>query len=180
MIIDIGNKVMYPGQGPCLIGSVVKKEVAGKPMSFYRLVLLGDGAGELFVPLEKAQALGLRPLLKTAEIPALMARLMKPGQIHKDWKQRAQDHTKLLASGSAFDVAEVVAALTELNERKPLSSRESQTLDRAKRLLVCEVSEVQDETKSEAEERINRALRARKDDQRATPALLQPEEEIDG
>ncbi|MDX2030446.1 MAG: CarD family transcriptional regulator [Blastocatellia bacterium] len=177
VIINIGNKVMYPGQGPCLIGSVVKKEVAGNPMSFYRLVLLGDSGGELFVPLEKAPTLGLRPLLNPSEIPSLMARLTTPAQAHKDWKQRAQDHTKLLSSGSAFDLAEVVASLTELNERKPLSTREAQVLDRAKRLLICEVSEVQNETKSEAEARINRALSARVAAPAGASALLQLEKE---
>src|SRR5690349_15746902 len=112
---------MYPSQGPCLIGSVVNKEVAGRPMSFYRLALLDDSGGELFVPVEKVGDIGLRPLLKRSEIPKLLDQLMKNGQVSKNWKQRAQDNMKLLTSGSAFDLAEVVESLTELNERKSLS-----------------------------------------------------------
>ncbi len=164
MIIDIGKKVMYPGQGPCLIGSVVKREIAGRSMNFYRLVLLGDGGGELFVPLEKVRTLGLRPLLTAAEIPALMARLQAPPPCPKDWKQRAMEHARLLASGTTFDLAEIVGGLILLNEAKPLSTRESLLLDRAKKLLIREVAEVTEEARSEAEARINRALRAGKEE----------------
>ena len=163
MTLSIGSKMMYPSQGPCVIGSVVNKEVAGSPMSFYCLALLDDSGGELFVPVEKVRDVGLRPLLNRSEIPKLLGQLMKTSQIDSDWKQRARDNMKLLTSGSAFDVAEVVESLTELNERKPLSFRESQVLEKAKRLLVCEISEVLELTKTAAEEQINQALKAPKE-----------------
>ena len=67
-----------------------------------------------------------------------------------------------MTSGSAFDLAEVVESLTELSTRKSLSFRESWTLERAKRLLVCEISEVTGETKSAAEEKVEQALKVRK------------------
>jgi len=160
--LDVGSVVMYPSQGPCLIGSVVEKEVAGIPISFYRLSLLDDRGGELFVPVEKVKDVGLRPLLKRSEIPRLLAQLMNPSQIEKGWKQRAQDNLKLLTSGSAFDLAEIVESLTALNESKPLSLRESWMLEKAKRLLVCEVSVVLGKTKIAAEEQIDKILSARK------------------
>jgi hypothetical protein len=49
-----------------------------------------------------------------------------------------------------------------LNKTKTLSSREIWTLVRARKLLVCEISEVMGETKSAAEEQLDQALRARK------------------
>lgn len=163
-MINIGCKVNYPSQGPCLIDSVVKKEIAGNSVSFYCLALLDDSGGELFVPVEKAEGIGLRPLLKRSEIPKLLGQLAKEnGQVVKDWKQRAKDNMKLFASGSAFDLAEVVESLTKLNESKLLSFRESSLLEKAKRLLVCEVSEVLGETKAAVEEKINRALKTRKE-----------------
>jgi CarD family transcriptional regulator len=162
MRMNVGSKVMYPSQGPCLISAVVEKEVAGRPMSFYRLALLDDRGGELFVPVERVEGMGLRPLLKRSEIPKLLGQLMEARQSAKDWKERAQNNLKLLASGSAFDLAEIVESLTELNESKPLSFRESGMLERAKRLLVCEISEVLGNTRIAAEEQIDQALNARK------------------
>ena len=80
----------------------------------------------------------------------------------RDWKQRANDILRLFTSGSAFDLAEIVGSLTELSKAKALSPRESWTLARARKFLVCEISEVMGETKSAAEEQVDQALRARK------------------
>jgi len=162
VIMTVGKKVVYPYQGPCLIGPVVNKVVGGRPTSFYRLAILDDSGGELFVPLDKVPSLGIRQLLERSEIPKLLGHLKKAAGTAKNWKQRIIDNLKLLSSGSAFDLAEVVESLTELNHTKALSPRDRQTLDREKKLLVCEIAEVLGETKSAAEEQIDRALQGRK------------------
>ena len=161
MILTSGNKVIYPYQGPCLIGPVIKKVIDGNPISFYRLALLDDSGGELFVPVDKVQSIGIRPLLNRSDIPKLLDLLKEPSGADKDWKQRADDNFKLLTSGSTFDLAEVVKSLTMLGRKRELSFRESQTLEKARKLLIGEISEVMGETKSAAEEQIDEALRAR-------------------
>ena len=162
MILTSGNKVIYPYQGPCLIGPVIKKVIDGNPISFYRLALLDDSGGELFVPVDKVQSIGIRPLLNRSDIPKLLDLLKEPSGADKDWKQRADDNFKLLTSGSTFDLAEVVKSLTKLGRKRELSFRESQTLEKARKLLIGEISEVMGETKSATEEQIDEALRARK------------------
>ncbi|HTN71927.1 MAG TPA: CarD family transcriptional regulator [Methylomirabilota bacterium] len=157
-MLIVGNKVVYPSQGPCLIGGVVKKTVGGTPMSFYRLAVLDDSGGDLFVPIDKVSALGIRQLLKKSEIPKLLGHLKGAAAAATNWKQRTMDNIKLLASGSAFDLAEVIESLTALNETKALSPRDRQTLDRARRILICEISEVMGETKTAAEEQLDKAL----------------------
>ena len=162
MLLNVGNKVIYPSRGPCLIGPIVKKVVDGNPMSFYPLALLDDSGGELFVPVDKVQAIGVRLLLKRSEIPKLLGHLKKAAGTAKNWKQRTMDNIKLFASGSAFDLAEIVESLTNLSETKPLMLRDKQTLEKARKLLVCEISEVMGETISAAEEQVDKALNKRK------------------
>lgn len=130
------------------------------PVNFYQLALLDESGGELFVPVDKAQSSGLRKLLKRSEIPKLLGQLKQTVTIAKDWKQRANENTKRLSSGSAFDLAEVVESLTALGDTKELSFREQRMLDKARRLLVCEISEVMSETLSAVEEQVNQALKA--------------------
>jgi RNA polymerase-interacting CarD/CdnL/TRCF family regulator len=131
-------------------------------MSFYPLALLDDSGGELFVPVDKVQAIGVRRLLERSEIPKLLGHLKKASGTAKNWKQRTLDNVKLFASGSAFDLAEIVESLTNLSETKPLMLRDKQTLERAKKLLVCEISEVMGETINAAEEQVDKALKKRK------------------
>ena len=161
MRLTIGSKVIYPGQGLCTIGPIVKKVVAGSLVSFYRLTVLDERGGELFIPVDRIQSSGLRVLLKRSEIPNLLSQLTLTVPTAKDWKQRANDNLNRFKSGSAFDLAEVVESLTELSETKVLTIRERQTLDKARTLLICEISEVMSETRSAAEEQVDQALNAR-------------------
>ena len=68
---------------------------------------------------------------------------------------------RAILTGSAFDLAEIVETLTELIETKPLSFSERATLERARKLLICEISEVNGTTKQEAEDQVDQALVAR-------------------
>jgi RNA polymerase-interacting CarD/CdnL/TRCF family regulator len=161
-MLKFGNKVVYPYQGPCLIGGVVKRVIGGRPTSFYHLALLDGSGGELLIPVDKIGGLGIRQLMAKSEIPKLLGLLKKSAATTTNWKQRAIENFKLLTSGSIFDLAEVVESLTELNETRLLSPRDRQTLDRARRILICEISEVTGETKDTAEEEVDRALSVRK------------------
>ena len=161
MLLSVGNKIVYPYQGPCLIGAVVQKVVGGRRTSFYQLARLDDIGGALFVPVDKIGDLKIRQLTPRSDIPKLLRRLQRPASTVINWKQRAIDNLKLLASGSAFDLAEVVESLTELNEARTLSPRDREMLDRARRILICEISEVTGETKSATEEQVDQALNVR-------------------
>lgn len=161
-MLAVGNKVNYPCHGPCLISSITERTVGDRPMTFYQLLVLNDDGLKLLIPVEKLRTVGLRPLLKKAEIPKLLDQLKQRSKANADRKQRVRDNLKLLSSGSAFDLAEIVESLNELLETSSLSFGERSTLDRAKRLLVCEISEVMEQTKEEAEAQVDRALIARR------------------
>jgi CarD family transcriptional regulator, regulator of rRNA transcription len=161
VLLSVGNKIVYPYQGPCLIGAVVQKVVGGRRTSFYQLARLDDIGGALFVPVDKIGDLKIRQLTPRSDIPKLLRRLQRPASTVINWKQRAIDNLKLLASGSAFDLAEVVESLTELNEARTLSPRDREMLDRARRILICEISEVTGETKNATEDQVDQALNVR-------------------
>jgi RNA polymerase-interacting CarD/CdnL/TRCF family regulator len=94
--------------------------VADTPKSFYHLAILDGSGGELFVPVDKVQDIGIRLLLKKSEIPKLLGKLMVKVELARDRRQRANDTLKRFTSGSAFDLAEVVESLTELGKTKML------------------------------------------------------------
>jgi RNA polymerase-interacting CarD/CdnL/TRCF family regulator len=160
--LSVGNRVSYPCQGPCLIGPVVKRVVGGKLTEFHHLTVLTDGGGELLVPVDRAQTRVIRELLDKTEIPKLLNRLKKPSKAAERWNQRTRENSILFTSGSAFDLAEIVGSLSELTETKVLTPTDRQTLERARKLLACEISEVMGETKNAAEIKIDQALEGRK------------------
>ncbi len=165
MILNVGKKVVYPNQGPCRIGAVVKKDIGGRPGDFYPLVVMDDSGDVLFVPVDKVTTVGIRQLVKKSEIPKLLRLLSQEVEVvnlpntRMNWKQRAIDNLKLFASGSAFDLATIVGSLTDLNEKKALSPRDREVLDKARKNLICEISEVMGKTKSAAEQQVDDALK---------------------
>jgi len=168
MTLSIGEKVSLPSHGPCVIGAVVNKLVGGTSTAFYRLAPLEDNGGELFIPLDKITGLGIRHLLQKSEIPKVFGRLSQPRKVvappstARNWKQRALDNGKLLSSGSASDLVQIIETLTDLNETKTLAPHERQTLERAKKLLVCEITEVFGQQRRGVEDQLEKALQARK------------------
>jgi RNA polymerase-interacting CarD/CdnL/TRCF family regulator len=167
MTLKTGKRIVYPYRGPCRIGAVVRKDIGGRLEKFYPLALM-DGSGDLlFVPVDKVTKLGIRQLVKKSEIPKLLRCLSQEVEVVKapnarmTWKQRATDNFNLFASGSPFDLATIVGSLTELNETKPLSPHDRDVLDKARKNLICEISEVMGETKSAAEQQVNDALKSR-------------------
>jgi RNA polymerase-interacting CarD/CdnL/TRCF family regulator len=106
----------------------------------------------------------MRALLDRSEIPKLLghlkirARVTKDPGTAKNWRQRELDSLKLFRSGSIFELAQMVESLTQLSTTKNLAARDRETLYRARKLLICEISEVMGESKTTAEARIDRVL----------------------
>ena len=157
MILTVGNKVVYPSQGPCRIGHIVKRDVGGTLIKFYHLVVLDGSGGELYVPVDKAQGIGVRLLLNKSEIPKLFG---QPKRDIGNGRQQAVENLKLFSSGSPFDLAIIIESLTDLKATKTLTIGQSRTLEKARRLLICEIAEVLEETKDETERRLDQTLKA--------------------
>ena len=45
-------------------------------MEFYHLAILADSGGELYIPVDKTQAVGIRPLLEKYEVALLLDRAL--------------------------------------------------------------------------------------------------------
>lgn len=168
MALSIGEKIIFPSHGPCLIDAVVHKFFGATSMKFYQLTRLEENGGQLFIPVNRIRQVGIRRLLQRSEIPKLLSRLshsrkaILTSATEGNWKRRAFDWAKLLASGTAMDLVKVVESLTDLSAGRALGTWDRQTLDRAKRLLVSEIAEVLGEPRSAVSERVDTALNLRR------------------
>src|SRR5438093_501924 len=124
--------------------------------------LVGDAAASrpVLVPLANVDGVGLRRAIGDGEVERLFT-LLGDGKIdnHQNWKGRFKDNSDKMRSGSIYEVADVLKSLTFLAKSKSLSFREKRMLDRAKFLIVSEVSEVMRETALAIEARVERALK---------------------
>jgi CarD family transcriptional regulator, regulator of rRNA transcription len=154
----IGDKVIYPNHGLGVVEKVEEKTILGTTCGFFHLRILSNDTTVL-VPVANVDNVGLRRAITDEEVERLFA-LMGDGKIdnHQNWKGRFKDNSDKMRSGSIYDMAEVLKNLTFLAKSKSLSFREKRMLDRAKSLIVSEISEVMRLTAADIESRVDQAL----------------------
>ena len=140
MTFQIGDKVVYPNQGVGTIENISTRSFGSVFEKFY-LLRLGCNSMTVLVPFSNAANIGLRRVTKNREIARILSYLANGWcDNHPDWKARYKENTDKMQSGSLLRVAEVFKGLLQLHVDKPLSFREKKMLDRARHMLVSEVS----------------------------------------
>jgi CarD family transcriptional regulator len=95
----------------------------------------------VLVPFSNVDNIGLRRVTKDREISRVLSFLSHGGcDVNPDWKARFKENTDKMQSGNLLKAAEVFKGLLQLHTEKPLSFREKKMLDRARHMLVSEVS----------------------------------------
>jgi len=155
---EVGDKVIYPNHGLGIVERIEEKTILGTTCGFYHLRIVANDTTVL-VPLANVDGVGLRRAIGDEEVERLFG-LLGDGKIdnHQNWKGRFKDNSDKMRSGSIYEVADVLKSLTFLAKSKSLSFREKRMLDRAKFLIISEVSEVMREPATSIEGRVDRAL----------------------
>ena len=158
MSFQIGDKVIYPNHGLGVVEKVEEKTILGTTAGFFHLRIISNETTVL-VPVSNVDNVGLRRAITDEEVERLF-HLLSDGKIdnHQNWKGRFKDNSDKMRTGSIYDMADVLKSLTFLAKSKSLSFREKRMLDRAKALIVSEISEVMRLTAATVEERVNEAL----------------------
>jgi CarD family transcriptional regulator len=150
----VGQNIVYPLQGVGRVDAVEERPFNGS-MSLYYTVYLHSFDMTVFVPVEKANELGLRAIVskkKAAEALTIVAKDNEP--MKGDWKARYQINRDLLKQGSVIDIATVVRALYHRNKVKELPVQERKLYDDALRLLIDEISAALEKSNKEVEQLI--------------------------
>ena len=157
MAFEIGDKVIYPNHGLGVVERIETKTIMGTTCGFYQLRMANETT--VFVPVDNVDGVGLRRAISDVEVERLFS-LLGDGKIesHQNWKGRFKDNSDRMRTGSIYDVVEVLKGLTFLSKSKSLSFREKRMLDRAKFLVVSEITEVLGEKTPQVEEKVDRAL----------------------
>jgi len=155
---EVGDKVIYPNHGLGIVERIEDKTILGTTCGFYHLRIAANDTTVL-VPVSNVDGVGLRRAISDEEVERLFG-LLGDGKIdnHQNWKGRFKDNSDKMRSGSIYEVADVLKSLTFLAKSKSLSFREKRMLDRAKFLIISEVSEVMRETALAIEEKVDGAL----------------------
>lgn len=158
MTFEVGDKVVYPNQGVGTIENISSRSFGTQFEKFYLLRLVYSSM-TVMVPFSNVGTIGLRKVTRNAEIMRVLSFLAGGTcRLRPDWKSRFKENSERMLGGSLLSVAEVLKGLLLLQLEKPLSFREKKMLDRARHMLVTELSMVRRVPDSEAELLLQKAL----------------------
>ncbi|MEO8647642.1 MAG: CarD family transcriptional regulator [Acidobacteriota bacterium] len=140
MELNIGQKVAYPSQGVCMVEEIQRKTIGDRSIPCYSLRVLSDNS-TILVPMANAENVGIRPIISSIQCRSLIARLSTDFEpVSADWKTRSRHFAEQLQSGDVFQAADVLKKLVFLSHEKKLSFREQTLLEKAKFLIVSEIT----------------------------------------
>jgi CarD family transcriptional regulator len=155
MELSIGQKVAYPTQGVCVVEDIKKRENCSDSSSYYYLRVLSDNS-IIFVPTDNAETVGIRPVISSKQYRKLVEFLGADfSQVSPDWKIRSREFGLKLQSGDVFEAADVLKKLTFLSHEKKLSFREQTFLEKARFLIISEVTNADLASEKIFEKKIN-------------------------
>jgi CarD family transcriptional regulator len=158
MAFQVGEKVVYPNHGVATIENISSRAFAGQFERFYLLRLTYNSL-TVMVPFSHVDELRLRKVTRNVEVTRVMS-FLSEGRCRRfhDWKDRFKENTEKMRDGSLLAVAEVLKTLLILQADKPLSFREKKMLDRARHMLIMELSTTRGMGVKQAEELLEQAL----------------------
>ena len=136
----IGEKVVYPNQGVGTVENISARSFGSRFERFY-LLRLNANSMTVIIPFSHVEQVGLRKVTRNGDIVRVLGYLGERTVKSKiDWKDRFKENTDKMRNGSLLEIAEVLKTLLLLQAEKPLSFREKKMLDRARHMLVTELS----------------------------------------
>src|SRR5690349_23219736 len=139
-LFQIGEKVVYPNQGIGTVENISSRAFGAQFERFY-LLRLTYNSMTVMVPFSHVEDIGLRRITKNGELSRVLCFLSEGTCRCKiDWKDRFKENSDKMRNGTLLGIAEVLKSLLILQMEKPLSFREKKMLDRARHMLITELS----------------------------------------
>ena len=157
MTFQPDDRVVYPGYGAGTIVGIEDKVFVGTTTRYYMLKMVAD-EGEFMVPVDGAEALGVRPVLDSKVILRILR--SKPAELPEDYKERQAEVMQLLATSDAAQMSRAARNLAWYAGFRTLTGRDVQLYEELQTLLASELALALDVNLEEARNQLTQILAA--------------------
>lgn len=157
----IGDKLFHPVYGTGTLADL-EKETKNGEVTDYLVISLTESNGILMTPVERAEEIGLRKVVKKGNRPALWKLFAgRPRKMSKNYRKRSAQVRERLVEGGFKEIARLIRDLAWREVRSGFNSYDRRIFKRAKGLLAQELAVSEGIETDEAKERIESALERR-------------------
>ena len=144
MEFAVSDKVVHPYHGPGVITRIEQKEFMGGQERYY-VIDIPDQGLTLYIPESRMSITGVRPAMSDKQRRQVLDTLGgKPDQLPEDHKERQEQVWEKLKTGEFTQVAETVRDLMWHEHQAHLTKKDSDYLDRARKMLAAEIALIDD------------------------------------
>jgi len=137
----------------------ISSRTIGTTVERFYLLKIQSSSLKVMVPFENVNSVGMRKVVRNGEIQKILDYLCDGAcESNADWKYRFKENSDKMRTGSLMEVAVVLKSLLQLGQSKPLSFREKKMMERARYLLVSELSMAKAWTENDVEDALTKAL----------------------
>jgi CarD family transcriptional regulator len=153
-----GDTVVHPEHGAAVIEELREKEFLGQKRTYLVLrVVYGDLT--VLVPTDSTEQVGLRPVVSKNEVKKILKVLTEEETlVAANWSRRFKNNLEKLHSGDPYEVAEVLRNLAIREREKGLSAGEKRMINKARQILISEISHATGKSEEAAETMIDGTL----------------------
>lgn len=158
MQFAVGDKVVHPHHGPGQITGIEHQEFMHGMETYYVIDIPTQGL-TLHIPKHRMQEIGVRPAMRQTQFDQVLKILRsKPDQLPQDHKERQEQILEKLKTGEPSELAEAVRDLAWYQKMSHLTKRDTDYMDRGRKLLAAEMALVTDTEIADANETIESIL----------------------
>ena len=153
-----GDTVVHPEHGAAVIEELRDREFLGEKRK-YLVLRVAYGDLTLMVPVDSTDEVGLRQVVSKNEVKKVLKVLTEDeSSMAANWSRRFKNNMEKLHSGDPYQVAEVLRNLAIRDREKGLSAGEKRMIQKARQILISELSYATDKTEADAEIMIDDVL----------------------
>ncbi|MGB5932574.1 MAG: CarD family transcriptional regulator [Anaerolineae bacterium] len=157
----IGDKLFHPVHGTGTLADLDKETKNGE-VTDYLVISLTESNGILMTPVERAEEIGLRRVVKKGNRPALWKLFAgRPRKMSKNYRKRSAQVQERLVEGGFKEIAHLIRDLAWREVQSGFNSYDRRIFKRAKGLLAQELAVSEGIETDEAKERMESALERR-------------------
>ena len=150
MEFAVGDKVVHPHHGPGIITSVEQKNFVEGQEDYY-VIEIPDQGLTLHIPQHRMSITGVRPAVSDEQLGEVLDILHgEPDQLPDDHRERQEQVWEKLKTNEPAQVAETVRDLMWHQQQAHLTKKDTEYLDRARKMLAAEMALVDGREVSEA------------------------------
>ena len=153
-----GDTVVHPEHGAAVIEELRDREFLGEKRK-YLVLRVAYGDLTLMIPVDSTEEVGLRQVVSKNEVKKVLKVLTEDeSSMAANWSRRFKNNMEKLHSGDPYQVAEVLRNLAIRDREKGLSAGEKRMIQKARQILISELSHATDKTEEDAEIMIDDVL----------------------